>query len=89
MIGFASTHLTRTIAYEWQQNPGTGQYFLVAHISATYNNPLFVPFVSAILDWSDGNAANPDNQLTLSASEQMRVENPGLNAPASTTTQTC
>lgn len=89
VIGFASSHLSRTIAYEWQQNPGTGQYFLVAHISATYNNPLFVPLVSAILDWSDGNPANPDNQLTLNASEQMRVENPGLNAPASTTTQSC
>ena len=77
------------ISLKWQQTSGTGQYFLVAHISATYNNPLFVPLVSAILDWSDGNAANPDNQLTLSASEQMRVENPALNAPTSTTTQTC
>ena len=89
VIGFASSHLTRTIKYEWQQNPESGEYFLVAHITATYNNPLYVPFVSAILDWSDGSPANPDNQLTLSASEQMRVENPALGTPSSTTTQSC
>jgi len=89
VIGFASSHLSRTIKYEWQQNPESGEYFLVAHITATYNNPLYVPLVSAILDWSDGNAANPDNQLTLTASEQMRVENPALGTPSSTAPQTC
>ena len=89
VVGFAPGRLTRTIKYEWQQNPQSGEYFLVAHISATYNNQLYVPLVSAILDWSDGSPLNPDNQLTLKASEQMRVENPSLATPASTSAQTC
>jgi Flp pilus assembly protein TadG len=66
---------TRTIAYEWQQNPGGGDYFLVAHVTATYKNQLYVPLVSAFLDITDGTL---DNKVRLSASEQMRVENPGL-----------
>src|SRR5436190_16514007 len=36
VIGFAPSHLTPTIRYEWQQNPEGGEYFLVAHISASY-----------------------------------------------------
>jgi len=81
VIGFSSTRLTRTITYEWQQNPESGEYFLVAHISASYNNPLYVPLVSAFLDRADGTA---DDQLTLTASEQMRVENPALTTPTTT-----
>ena len=60
--------------------PETGDYFLVAHVDATYDNPLYVPLVSAFLDRSDGVT---DDRLTLTASEQMRVENPALDTPAS------
>lgn len=86
VIGFSSSRLARSITYEWQQNPGSGEYFLVAHISATYHNPLYVPLVSAFLDRSDGTV---DDQLTLTASEQMRVENPALATPASLSSQSC
>lgn len=65
------------VAYEWVGNPETGEYFLVAHVSATYDNPLYVPLVSIFLDSADGTDDDPD-VLTLSASEQMRVENPAL-----------
>lgn len=71
-----STLLVPTIAYEWEQQ-ANGDWFLVAHVSATYAHPLYVPLISAFLDGSDGNPG--DNALTLSASEQMRVENPALD----------
>lgn len=63
------------VSYAWEQNPESGEYFLVAEVSATYDHPLYVPLVSFFLDRADGVA---DGQLTLSASEQMRVENPAL-----------
>lgn len=86
VIGFALANLSRTISYEWQQNPGGTDYFLVAHITASYKNPLYVPLVSAFLDRSDGVV---DNRMTLTASEQMRIENPALDPPASLTSQAC
>lgn len=73
--GFTVGSRTRTITYEWGQNPENGEYFLTANITATYRNPLYVPLVSNFLDGSDGAA---DNVLSLSASEKMRVENPAL-----------
>jgi hypothetical protein len=75
VIGYNATHLIRTLSYEWQQNPESGDYFLVAHIGATYRNQLYVPLISAFLDRADGTV---DNFLTLTASEQMRIENPAL-----------
>jgi hypothetical protein len=86
VIGFSPALLTRTIAYEWQPAPETGEYFLVAHITASYKNPLYVPLVSAFLDRSDGVV---DNRMALTASEQMRIENPALETPASLTAQSC
>jgi len=89
IIGYSGSlsdpRLSRTIAYEWQTNPGGTDSFVVAHISASYNNPLYVPLVSAFLDRADGTT---DNQLTLTASEQMRIENPALT-PSSAVTYTC
>jgi hypothetical protein len=67
------------VAYEWVQNPEGGEYFLVAAVSATYDHPLYVPLVSAFLDGADG---ADDGVMTLSASEQMRVENPALEFSA-------
>lgn len=72
---YDDSRLHPVVAYEWVANPESGEYSLVAHVSATYDHPLYVPFVSYFLDRADGNA---DDQLTLSASEQMRVENPAL-----------
>jgi Flp pilus assembly protein TadG len=72
---YDTTRLTPTVAYEWKTNPETNEYFLVAHVSAIYRHPLYVPLVSNILDGTDGST---DGVLTLSASEQMRVENPAL-----------
>lgn len=79
---YAVANLHPTVAYEWQADPESGEYFLVAHVSATYDNPLYVPIISFFLDRSDGVT---DGKLTLTASEQMRVENPALkfsSAPA-------
>jgi Flp pilus assembly protein TadG len=81
VIGYNAGFLTRDVTYEWEQNPESGDYFLVAHVSASYDNPLYVPLVSAFLDRSDGTV---DDQLTLTASEQMRIENPALDTPVST-----
>lgn len=81
VIGYNVAQLDRTITYEWEQDLQSGDYFLVAHVSATYHNPLYVPLISAFLDRSDGTA---DNVLTLNATEQMRVENPALDTPTST-----
>jgi Flp pilus assembly protein TadG len=86
VIGFSPSRLTRSISYEWQQNPEGGEYFLVAHITASYANPLYVPLVSAFLDRSDGVV---DDKMTLTASEQMRIENPALDTPASTASKSC
>jgi hypothetical protein len=77
VVGFNRANLGGTIAYEWEQNP-EGDYFLVAHISATYGNPLYVPLIGYFLDGTDGAS---DDKLTLTASEQMRVENPALDTP--------
>lgn len=71
--------LVPVIGYAWEQQ-ANGDYFLVARVSATYGHPLYVPLVSFFLDGTDGSV---DERLTLSASEQMRVENPALDAPSS------
>ena len=89
VIGFAPSRVDGDITYEWvanpeaQADPNADEWFLVAHVSATYQNPLYVPLVSYFLDSSDGTV---DENLTLEASEQMRVENPGLDrsSPSST-----
>jgi Flp pilus assembly protein TadG len=86
VIGYSASRLTKTITYEWQRNPEGGEYFLVAHISASYKNQLYVPLIAAFLDRTDGVT---DNALTLTTSEQMRVENPALeftSAPAAAPT---
>jgi hypothetical protein len=78
LIGFLPANLTTAITYQFEPNPESGDYFLVAEISAAYRNQLYVPLVSAFLDASDG---SNDGFLTLTASEQMRVENPPLDIP--------
>ena len=79
VVGYNENNLAASVTYEWVQTPdddaAVDEYFLVAHVDATYRNPLYVPLISAFLDRSDGTV---DDTLALTASEQMRVENPGL-----------
>ena len=91
--GFEETRLHPTISYDWKANPGAAgadptaeQWFLYVEIDAAYDHPLYVPIVGFFFDMLDGNPANPDSAFTLSASEQMRVENPSLpmGAPPAT-----
>lgn len=77
-----ATRLNTTIAYVWIPDPTTGEYSVVATVSVTYSAPIYVPLVGYVIHPSD-----PAN-LVLSASEQMRVENPPLT-PSDLTTQTC
>ena len=81
---YNDANIDPTVSYAWQQNPETGDYFLVAEVSATYDHTLYVPLVSAVLDVADGTPG--DGFLTLSATEQMRVENPPLEFAGTPTT---
>lgn len=73
--GYTRNSLTPTVTYEWISNPEAGDYSLVASVTAMYDHPLYVPLVSVFLDRADGAA---DGVLTLTATEQMRIENPAL-----------
>lgn len=73
--GYNRGSLTPTVAYEWISNPEAGDYSLIATVTAEYDHPLYVPLVAAFLDRADGST---DGVLTLTATEQMRVENPAL-----------
>jgi Flp pilus assembly protein TadG len=77
VVGFTPANLNTDITYTFEPDP-EGTWFLVAEITATYRNQLYVPLVSNFLDGSDG---SNDGFLTLTASEQMRVENPPLDLP--------
>lgn len=79
---FDPVRLSSTVDYQWESNPGpapTGanpaNYFLYIQVSAQYDHPLYVPLIGIFFDGLDG---NNDGALTLSASEQMRIENPSL-----------
>jgi Flp pilus assembly protein TadG len=72
-----------TIQYEWQQYPDTTQYFLVVDVTVTYDHPLFVPLIAGLINPGGGGS------LSLTAHEQMRVENPSLTQPSSTTAVQC
>jgi hypothetical protein len=86
--GFSATRLhapagEHLISYHWQSNPGpapTGpdpaNSFLYVQVNAAYDHPLYVPLVSIFFDALDDTPN--DSAWTLTASEQMRVENPSL-----------
>jgi Flp pilus assembly protein TadG len=84
MPGFIDdpARLNTTIAYEWNADPTSGEYSLIANVTVRYSALLFIPLVGQLLNPSD-----PDS-LLLTASEQMRVENPPLN-PTDLSTETC
>jgi Flp pilus assembly protein TadG len=89
VVGYTDGRVVSSVRYEWVPNLESGEYFLVADVQATFDNQLYVPLINWFLDGADG-TVNPSNPvLTLRASEEMRVENPALDTPASLTTQTC
>src|SRR5512135_1686752 len=87
--GFTTTRLHRVVSYHWEANPGVApsgpvgsgsagpqNYFLYVQVQASYDHPLYVPLVGILFDALDGKS---DNAFTLSASEQMRIENPSMS----------
>jgi len=86
--GYNSANLTRTVVYQWKQNPD-GSYFLVAQVTATYGNPMFLPLDPLLRLMGLGATGYfQPGTFPLSASEQMRIENPSLT-PSAPTTETC
>jgi hypothetical protein len=59
VIAYTPTRLTKSVTYEWQQNPEGGEYFLVAHISASYKNQLYVPLIGAFMDGATASTTTP------------------------------
>ncbi len=51
----------------------SGAWSVRVKVDIVYGHPLFIPLISEILDLFDGTA---DNRFRLSASDEMRVENP-------------
>jgi Flp pilus assembly protein TadG len=78
---FSASRLTQTITYDWVQNPDR-TWFLYAHVQATYLNPMYIPLVTAFFPGAVGNS------VPLSASEEMRIENPSLT-PSAEAIKTC
>jgi Flp pilus assembly protein TadG len=72
-----------TVEYSWNPDPTTNEYSLIANVTVQYTAPLFIPLVGLVL-----NPSNPD-RFPLSASEQMRVENPPITPTSPGTTLTC
>lgn len=66
-----------SIVYTWLVDPN-GDYYVQISVQADYKFPLYVPLISQFLDGMDG--VN-DNNLRLSAKEEMRIENPPLVPP--------
>lgn len=77
------TRLNTSIVYEWNADPTSGEYSLIANVNVQYTAPLFFPLVGILL-----NPSNPD-RFPLSASEEMRVENPPITPTSPGTAQTC
>lgn len=77
---YDDARLNPVVSYAWTPNPETNEYSLVAQVSATYAHPLYVPIVSFFFDGTDG---TNDGALSLTATEQMRVENPALEYTSS------
>jgi Flp pilus assembly protein TadG len=69
------------VTYTWRQDPQSTWYVQVT-VKADYKFPLYVPLVSLILDGLDGTT---DQNLRLSAQEEMRVEYDPLASSDTTT----
>jgi len=88
VIGYSSSNLTsHTATYCAYSNPGSGNTYSVRlTVTAVYAHPLFIPFISVILDPIDGTT---DSAYTLSTTERFRVENVPLNNSDITGLATC
>jgi Flp pilus assembly protein TadG len=66
-----------TVTYKWNPEPGTSPttYYVTVTVRAEYKFPLYVPIVGNFIDNMDG---VHDNNIRLSAQEEMRVENDPL-----------
>jgi hypothetical protein len=65
------------VEYTWEPEPGTptSTYYVQVSVKGDYKFPLYVPLVAQFLDGMDGVT---DNNLRLSAHEEMRIENDPL-----------
>jgi Flp pilus assembly protein TadG len=70
----SGTRVVPFVEYTWQPDPD-GTYYIQVSVQADYKFPLYVPLISTFLDGMDGTS---DGNLRLSASEEMRIENPPL-----------
>ena len=61
-----------------QHDDGTGQSPVWVTVTAEYRHPLLVPLVGLIIDAFDGSF---DNSFTITASTEIRVDNPSSPAP--------
>lgn len=86
--GYKAANVHATVSYQWGTNPG-GTRFLIANVSASYDDPLFIPLDSLVraMGFAQTGYFQPGT-FPLSASEQMRVENPALT-PTTAVTETC
>ncbi len=78
-VGVAPGFTIGDVRYDWSPNPGGGNAYVTVSVGLSYRHPLYVPIIGGILDGFDGSV---DNAFKLSASEQMRIENPPLPMPS-------
>jgi len=72
------------VCYRDEPAAAAGQFTVFVKVEAGYRHPLFIPFLSGLLDGIDGVS---DGGLRIGASEEMRVENEQL--PASPAISEC
>ena len=70
-----ATREVPTVQYTWEPEPGGSTYYVQVSVQGDYKFPLYVPLVAQFLDGMDGVT---DNNLRLSAHEEMRIENDPL-----------
>lgn len=70
--GFQPGRISESVTYSWIQNPDN-TYFVQIRVAASYAFPIYVPLLANILD-----NAPPHPSVELSAQEEMRIENEGL-----------
>jgi Flp pilus assembly protein TadG len=67
------------VCYSQHTDGNAGQSPVWVDVSATYRHPLLVPLVSAIIDAFDGTS---DGAFAITASTELRVDNPLAPVPA-------
>ena len=72
------------VCYSQHTDGNSGQTPVWVDVSAQYKHPLLVPIVSAIIDAFDGAV---DGSFSITASTEIRVDNPSTPAPLLSATQ--